>query len=176
MLNQPTELLLLAVAQSSYFLWILCLLFIYTYLMFSIAVLVPDNKLSFNFFFLILFCYFILKQLEYDILEYVVIERLAQSGRDKLKDDGLNLSDWLQSLASFWGHLYVQSFLVIVLIIIIIIFCRSGVNNVPVILFIILNIWSISFLNSVFIVFISHTSTLIATFVLNCIRCWINFH
>lgn len=48
-------------------------------------------------------------QLEYDILEYVVIERLAQGGRDKLKDDGLNLSDWLQSLASFWGHLYVFS-------------------------------------------------------------------
>lgn len=49
-------------------------------------------------------------QLEYDILEYVVIERLAQGGRDKLKDDGLNLSDWLQSLASFWGHLYVSLF------------------------------------------------------------------
>ncbi|GAB4828694.1 THO complex subunit 2 [Ancistrocladus abbreviatus] len=46
-----------------------------------------------------------LTQLEYDILEYVVIERLAQAGRDKLKEDGLNLSDWLQSLASFWGHL-----------------------------------------------------------------------
>lgn len=48
-------------------------------------------------------------QLEYDVLEYVVIERLAQSGREKLKEDGLNLSDWLQSLASFWGHLYVLS-------------------------------------------------------------------
>jgi Transcription- and export-related complex subunit len=36
-----------------------------------------------------------------------VIERLAQGGRDKLKEDGLNLSDWLQSLASFWGSLYV---------------------------------------------------------------------
>ncbi|XP_058182779.1 THO complex subunit 2 isoform X3 [Rhododendron vialii] len=47
----------------------------------------------------------IVHQLEYDILEYVVIERLAQVGREKLKDDGLNLSDWLQSLASFWGHL-----------------------------------------------------------------------
>ncbi|KAK4484104.1 hypothetical protein RD792_011324 [Penstemon davidsonii] len=47
-----------------------------------------------------------LTQLEYDILEYVVIERLAQGGREKLKEDGLNLSDWLQSLASFWGHLY----------------------------------------------------------------------
>ncbi|PNY04744.1 THO complex subunit 2-like protein [Trifolium pratense] len=46
-----------------------------------------------------------LTQLEYDILEYIVIERLALGGRDKLKDDGLNLSDWLQSLASFWGHL-----------------------------------------------------------------------
>ncbi|RZC14072.1 THO complex subunit 2 isoform B [Glycine soja] len=46
-----------------------------------------------------------LTQLEYDILEYVVIERLVLGGRDKLKDDGLNLSDWLQSLASFWGHL-----------------------------------------------------------------------
>ncbi|CAK9221020.1 unnamed protein product, partial [Sphagnum troendelagicum] len=46
-----------------------------------------------------------LTQLEYDVLEYVVIERLSQSGRDKLKDDGLNVSDWLQSLASFWGHL-----------------------------------------------------------------------
>ncbi|XP_009109857.1 THO complex subunit 2 [Brassica rapa] len=46
-----------------------------------------------------------LTQLEYDILEYVVIERLVQGGRAKLKDDGINLSDWLQSLASFWGHL-----------------------------------------------------------------------
>ncbi|XP_078433738.1 THO2 [Wolffia australiana] len=46
-----------------------------------------------------------LTQLEYDILEYVVIERLSQGGRDKLKEDGLNLSDWLQSLALFWGHL-----------------------------------------------------------------------
>lgn len=52
-----------------------------------------------------------LEQLEYDILEYVVIERLALGGRDKLKDDGLNLSDWLQSLASFWGHLYVYCLL-----------------------------------------------------------------
>lgn len=46
-----------------------------------------------------------LTQLEYDVLEYVVIERLVQNGREKLKDDGINLSDWLQSLASFWGHL-----------------------------------------------------------------------
>ena len=40
-------------------------------------------------------------------MQYIVIERLAQGGRAKLKDDGLNLSDWLQCLASFWGHLYV---------------------------------------------------------------------
>ncbi|VAH85573.1 unnamed protein product [Triticum turgidum subsp. durum] len=46
-----------------------------------------------------------LTQLEYDILQYIVIERLAQGGREKVKDDGLNLSDWLQCLASFWGHL-----------------------------------------------------------------------
>ena len=39
-----------------------------------------------------------------------MIERLAQGGRDKLKEDGLNLSDWLQSLASFWGHLYASFF------------------------------------------------------------------
>ena len=49
----------------------------------------------------------LLLQLEYDILQYIVIERLAQGGREKVKDDGLNLSDWLQCLASFWGHLYV---------------------------------------------------------------------
>lgn len=36
------------------------------------------------------------------------MERLAQGGRDKLKEDGLNFSDWLQSLASFWGSLYVS--------------------------------------------------------------------
>ncbi|KAL9241909.1 hypothetical protein vseg_015966 [Gypsophila vaccaria] len=46
-----------------------------------------------------------LTQMEYDVLEYVVLERLSHTGRSKLKDDGLNLSDWLQYLASFWGHL-----------------------------------------------------------------------
>ncbi|XP_052623623.1 ubiquitin receptor RAD23c-like [Lactuca sativa] len=39
----------------------------------------------------------------------VVIERLVQGGCEKLKDDGLNLSDWLQYLASFCGHLPVSS-------------------------------------------------------------------
>ena len=46
-------------------------------------------------------------QLEYDVLEYVVIEHLTQVEREKLKDDSLSSLDWLQSLASFWGHLYV---------------------------------------------------------------------
>lgn len=41
-----------------------------------------------------------------------MIERLAQGGRDKLKEDGLNFSDWLQSLASFWGSLYVSYFFI----------------------------------------------------------------
>ncbi|XP_058184651.1 THO complex subunit 2-like [Rhododendron vialii] len=48
------------------------------------------------------FCRF---QLEYDTLEYVEIERMAQVGHEKLKDDGFNLPDWLQSLNSFWGRL-----------------------------------------------------------------------
>ncbi|TVU36042.1 hypothetical protein EJB05_17953 [Eragrostis curvula] len=51
------------------------------------------------------FKYLTQRYLEYDILQYIVIERLAQGGREKLKDNGLNLSDWLQCLASFWGHL-----------------------------------------------------------------------
>nr|KAJ0214488.1 hypothetical protein LSAT_V11C400204770 [Lactuca sativa] len=51
----------------------------------------------------------IVHQLEYDILEYVVIGWLVQGGREKLKDDALNLSYWLQYLASFWGHLPVSS-------------------------------------------------------------------
>lgn len=66
-------------------------------------------------------------QLEYDILEYVVIERLAHAGREKLKDDGLNLSDWLQSLASFWGHLYVTlSFMIVCLLL----FIRQSCANI----------------------------------------------
>ncbi|GJP77194.1 hypothetical protein CLOP_g7622 [Closterium sp. NIES-67] len=41
-------------------------------------------------------------QLEFDMLEYVVIERLALP-RSTIKDDGLNIADWLQCLATFWG-------------------------------------------------------------------------
>ncbi|KAE9450957.1 hypothetical protein C3L33_17130, partial [Rhododendron williamsianum] len=36
--------------------------------------------------------------LEYDMLEYVVIERLAQVGREKLKDDGFNFLDTVAKL------------------------------------------------------------------------------
>ncbi|CAI5989953.1 unnamed protein product, partial [Closterium sp. NIES-65] len=49
-----------------------------------------------------------LKQLEFDILEYVVIERLALP-RSTIKEDGLNIADWLQCLASFWGSVYAPS-------------------------------------------------------------------
>jgi hypothetical protein len=31
-------------------------------------------------------------------------DRLASSGRVKLKNDGVNISDWLQNLATFTGH------------------------------------------------------------------------
>ena len=34
--------------------------------------------------------------LSFDILSFLIIERLAASGRPKLKDDGINISDWLQ--------------------------------------------------------------------------------
>ena len=34
--------------------------------------------------------------LSFDVLSFLIIERLAASGRPKLKDDGINISDWLQ--------------------------------------------------------------------------------
>jgi len=70
-------------------------------------VALPFYCISYNYLLSALFNHILHLQLEYDILQYIVIERLAQGGRAKLKDDGLNLSDWLQCLASFWGHLYV---------------------------------------------------------------------
>ncbi|KAK9815918.1 hypothetical protein WJX72_011962 [[Myrmecia] bisecta] len=42
--------------------------------------------------------------LGYDVLTFAIIDRLASSGRGKLKDDGVSISDWLQSLAVFMGH------------------------------------------------------------------------
>jgi len=44
--------------------------------------------------------------LGYDVIAFVVIEHLASPGRDKLKDDGMHVSSWLQSLAVFCGHLW----------------------------------------------------------------------
>ena len=32
----------------------------------------------------------------FDVLTYLIVDRLASSGREKLKPDGLNISDWLQ--------------------------------------------------------------------------------
>ena len=39
--------------------------------------------------------------LSFDILSFLIIERLAASGRPKLKDDGINISDWLQVHPAF---------------------------------------------------------------------------
>ena len=40
----------------------------------------------------------------YDVLTFVITEKLAE-GREKLKDDGQNVSLWLSALATFCGHL-----------------------------------------------------------------------
>ena len=37
-----------------------------------------------------------LTPLAFDVLTFVIVDRLASSGRDKLKPDGINISDWLQ--------------------------------------------------------------------------------
>ena len=34
--------------------------------------------------------------LSFDVMSFLLIERLAASGRPKLKEDGINISDWLQ--------------------------------------------------------------------------------
>ncbi len=40
--------------------------------------------------------------LSFDVLSFLIIERLAASGRPKLKDDGINISDWLQVHPAFF--------------------------------------------------------------------------
>ena len=45
-----------------------------------------------------------LTALSFDALTFVVVEKLAE-GREKLKEDGQNVSLWLQALATFCGHL-----------------------------------------------------------------------
>ncbi|KAI0832504.1 transcription factor/nuclear export subunit protein 2-domain-containing protein [Trametes gibbosa] len=42
----------------------------------------------------------------FDVLVYVILEALANPNKDRVKDDGVNTSDWLQSLASFTGMLF----------------------------------------------------------------------
>jgi hypothetical protein len=34
--------------------------------------------------------------LSFDVLSFLIIERLATSGHPKIKEDGINISDWLQ--------------------------------------------------------------------------------
>ena len=38
--------------------------------------------------------------LSFDIMSFLIIERLAATGRPKIKEDGMNISDWLQVRSS----------------------------------------------------------------------------
>ncbi|OSD04328.1 hypothetical protein PYCCODRAFT_1444038 [Trametes coccinea BRFM310] len=42
----------------------------------------------------------------FDVLVYIILDALANPHKDRVKDDGVNTSDWLQSLASFTGMLF----------------------------------------------------------------------
>ncbi|KAF7355034.1 THO complex subunit 2 [Mycena sanguinolenta] len=42
----------------------------------------------------------------FDILVFIVLDALANPNKDRVKDDGVNTSDWLSSLASFTGMLF----------------------------------------------------------------------
>ncbi|TRM68443.1 transcription factor/nuclear export subunit protein 2-domain-containing protein [Schizophyllum amplum] len=42
----------------------------------------------------------------FDILVWVILDALSNPDKPRVKDDGVNLSDWLQSLASFTGQLF----------------------------------------------------------------------
>ncbi|KAH8106136.1 transcription factor/nuclear export subunit protein 2-domain-containing protein [Cristinia sonorae] len=42
----------------------------------------------------------------FDVLLFVVLDALANPNKDRVKDDGVNTSDWLLSLASFIGMLF----------------------------------------------------------------------
>jgi len=47
-----------------------------------------------------------LTHLEFDILSFVLIERLATSNRNRIKEDGTSLAQWLSNLATFVGTVY----------------------------------------------------------------------
>ncbi|KAI0254213.1 transcription factor/nuclear export subunit protein 2-domain-containing protein [Lactifluus subvellereus] len=42
----------------------------------------------------------------FDVLVYIILDALANPHKERVKDDGVNTSDWLQSLASFTGMLF----------------------------------------------------------------------
>ncbi|KAF9045967.1 hypothetical protein BDZ89DRAFT_1155277 [Hymenopellis radicata] len=42
----------------------------------------------------------------FDVLVYVIVDTLSNTFRSRVKDDGVNTMDWLQSLASFSGMLF----------------------------------------------------------------------
>ncbi|KAI0722891.1 transcription factor/nuclear export subunit protein 2-domain-containing protein [Earliella scabrosa] len=42
----------------------------------------------------------------FDVLVYIILEALSNPNKERVKDDGVNTSDWLQSLASFTGMLF----------------------------------------------------------------------
>ncbi|KAJ7667690.1 transcription factor/nuclear export subunit protein 2-domain-containing protein [Mycena polygramma] len=42
----------------------------------------------------------------FDVLVFIILDALANPKKDRVKDDGVNTSDWLQSLASFTGMLF----------------------------------------------------------------------
>jgi len=47
-----------------------------------------------------------LTSLEFDILSFVLIERLSTTLRNRIKDDGTSLAQWLSNLATFVGTIY----------------------------------------------------------------------
>jgi THO complex subunit 2 len=42
----------------------------------------------------------------FDVLQYLIFDALSNPHKERVKDDGVNTSDWLQSLATFIGILY----------------------------------------------------------------------
>nr|VWP00540.1 Palmitoyltransferase AKR1 (EC (Ankyrin repeat-containing protein AKR1) [Ganoderma boninense] len=42
----------------------------------------------------------------FDVLVYIILDALANPNKERVKDDGVNISDWLQSLAAFTGMLF----------------------------------------------------------------------
>lgn len=47
-----------------------------------------------------------LTPMSFDVLSYVMLANLSDPEKTRLKEDGLNVSLWMQSLSSFCGNLY----------------------------------------------------------------------